>query len=299
MNKTLRHPLLRLALVVATLCVFAACASPRGQDLATSPGSAEINGVVLDYGILGSGKPLLMLTGYAMTREMWDAKFIAELARQRQVILMDNRGMGASRLGDDDPFSIADMARDAALLLDALGFGRADVLGWSMGGMVAQELALSRPDKVCSLVLVASTPVTGPLEPTLERLNRMSPAELRGAMFPADWISNHPGIYQRITKRPRPPDMDVVGRQYQAMLAWTGTVDRLGSLRVPVLLLAGSEDWVCPPELSRRMFESLPEAGAAGGGLTVIDLGSHWMMHQFPEKLAGEINAFLSNSPCR
>jgi len=284
-----------LALAFALLLGLAGCAGRRAAAPEIVSGTVLVDGVALDYAVMGQGEPLLLLTGYAMTRDMWDLGFIDGLALRHKLILMDNRGMGRSGLEAGAEVSIARMARDAAGLLDSLGVSRTGVLGWSMGGMVAQELALARQDLVRSLVLLASVSDSAALIPVLDRMNAMSPAQIREAMFPADWISGHPEAYGRVRGRPFPPDMSVLARQYQAMLSWPGTSGRLSGLRVPVLLLAGREDWVCPPQQSLNMLELLPNGMAT---LEVVDHGSHWMMHQFPERLAASVNAFLARSQC-
>lgn len=256
------------------------------------------DGVTLDYAVSGSGRPLLLVTGYAMTKEMWDADFLRDLAASRRVILMDNRGMGPSPLAAAAEVSIPRMARDAVAVLDVLGIDRADVLGWSMGGMVAQELALQRPDRVCAVILLATTADVGSLAPVLERLNAMGSEEIRQSMFPADWVAGHPEASARLRPRPRPPDMHVVAAQHAAMLQWAGTAGRLREMSAPVLVVAGAEDWICPPGAGRDMYEDLSGREGATVAFTVVPQGSHWMMHQFPDALAAMVNGFLAGRDC-
>ncbi|MEF3696017.1 alpha/beta fold hydrolase [Desulfolutivibrio sp.] len=255
---------------------------------------AASDGATLDVRVTGQGPPLLLLTGYAMTSGMWDQEFIRGLAAGRSVILMDNRGMGPSALAAGAEISISRMADDAATVLEALGLGRADVLGWSMGGMIALELALARPEAVCSLALLSSAADMEPLLPALDRMGTMGGEEMRAAMFPADWLAAHPGVWDRVVPRPRPPDMAVVRGQEAAMRRWPGVMGRLHGLGAPALLLAGGADWVCPPEASQAMYERLSARGDAAVALTVVGQGGHWMMHQFPDMLAGMVNGFLA-----
>ena len=93
---------------------------------------------------LGSGPPLLLINGYAATKDDWDPGFLAALARSATVVCPDNRGVGES---DPEPgeLSVGSMAADMAALLDDLGWETADVAGWSMGGFVAQQLAADVP----------------------------------------------------------------------------------------------------------------------------------------------------------
>ncbi len=255
---------------------------------------AAADGATLDVCVMGDGPPLLVLTGYAMTSEMWDAAFIRELAALRKVILMDNRGLGPSPLGEGRGISLRRMALDAEAVLDFMAIDRADVLGWSMGGMIAQELALMRPDRVRSLVLVASAADIGPLLPALDRMKAMGSEEIRQAMFPAEWIARHVEAHKRIGLRPRPPDVRVIQGQEAAMRQWEGTAERLADLRAPVLIVAGGRDWVCPPEAGRVMYERLEARTDAPVILQIVGQGGHWMMHQFPEMLAGMVHGFLA-----
>jgi len=281
---------LALALVAGFVC--------RGPGWAKTAEAlrtvAASDGTPLDVRVLGQGPPLLLLTGYAMTSEMWDQEFVRGLAAGHTVILMDNRGMGPSALAPGAEISIGRMADDAATVLEALGLGRADVLGWSMGGMIAQELALARPEAVCSLALLSSVADMEPLLPALDRMRTMDGEAIRAAMFPADWLAAHPGVWDRAVPRPRPPDMAAIQGQEAAMRRWPGTMGRLHELRGPALLLAGGADWVCPPEAQQAMYDRLDGRTAAPTVLATVGQGSHWMMHQFPEMLAGMVNGFLA-----
>ena len=97
--------------------------------VATTP----VNGAKIAYRRIGNGPPLLLLNGFAATSLDWDPSFIDRLASSNQLILLDNRGIGAST-DNGRPFGIGELADDAARVIDALGFDRASVLGWSMGG---------------------------------------------------------------------------------------------------------------------------------------------------------------------
>jgi len=279
--------------------LLAACAGSGAGPAATAQlrgATLHVDGATLEYSDIPATeahpglRPLLLITGYAATKEMWNADFVRALAAHRRVLLLDNRGMGPGPSGDGG-FGIRDMARDAAALLDGLGIRQADVLGWSMGGMTAQELTLARPDLVAALVLYATAPDTAELMPVLDRMAAMSGPELAAAMFPAKWSAANPGAVQRLPQRPRPPDMRVIALQYAAMRQWQGDVSRLSALRVPTLILVGDADWVCPPDQSQRMARAIPESR-----LVVLPGGGHWMMHQFAPQMARLVDGFLSGA---
>ena len=115
----------------------------------------RVDDIEMAYKIFGSGPPILLINGYSAPLDFWDPLLISKLASNHTVITFDNRGIGNTSLGNKQ-FSIPQFARDTTGLMDALEINRADILGWSMGGMVAQELAISNPDKVNKLIIYAS-----------------------------------------------------------------------------------------------------------------------------------------------
>src|SRR6266705_2877514 len=123
------------------------------EAIATIP----VDGAQIAYRRLGNGRPLLVLNGLAATSADWDPSFIDRLASANDLVLPDNRGIGASN-DDGAPFDIAKLADDTARVIKALDFERASVLGWSMGGFIAQTLALNDPARVHKLILLSTDP---------------------------------------------------------------------------------------------------------------------------------------------
>jgi pimeloyl-ACP methyl ester carboxylesterase len=278
----------------AILALLSSCGGKQGPPRAQVRPAAASDGTVLDVRTIGKGEPILLLTGFAMTSEMWDREFVMELAASRRVVLLDNVGMGPSAPGAGVAVSIRRMADDAVAALDALEIEKCDVLGWSMGAMIAQEVALARPDKVRSLVLMSSAAEAASLMPGLEKINSMDGASIRGAMFQPDWLKDHPEALSRVAARPRPPDLAIIQAQRAAILTWEGTIGRLETLRHPVLILAGEDDWLCPPEASRAIHALLSIRPGNPSVLVEFGMGSHWMMHQYPITLARMVNGYLS-----
>ena len=196
-----------------------------------------------------------------------------------------------SGLPPDQGVDLTIMAQDAARLLEHLGIARADVLGWSMGGGVALELALARPERVGALALYAPPLSGAAVKPMLDRMFAMSPQELKAALFPAHWAAAHPEVWAGLP-RPAPLPEGMAARQYAALCAWPGVARRLPGLRVPALFLAGGADWVCPPEDVRAQALAAP-----GARLELVPQGGHWMMHQDPQQLARLVDGFLNAQP--
>src|SRR6266478_6982889 len=119
--------------------------------------TVAVDGAQLVCHRIGGGRPLLVLNGFGATNADWDPSFIDRLASFNELILLNNRGIGGST-DDGQPFDVAKLADDAAHVIETLGFERVSLLGWSMGGFIAQTLALQHPDRVNKLVLLSTDP---------------------------------------------------------------------------------------------------------------------------------------------
>ena len=117
----------------------------------------QVDGAQIAYRRIGHGRPLLVLNGFAATSADWDPSFIDGLASSNELILLDNRGIGRST-DNGQPFDIAKLADDAARVIEMLGIERVNVLGWSMGGFIAQTLALQQPGRINKLILLSADP---------------------------------------------------------------------------------------------------------------------------------------------
>ncbi|MBI3965073.1 MAG: alpha/beta fold hydrolase [Chloroflexi bacterium] len=224
----------------------------------------------LHYEEQGAGEPLLLIGGLGKDASIW-YRLAPLLARQFRVITYDQRGTGLS--GDDGRlFSIGDLADDAARLLDELGLERAHVYGLSMGGMVAQELALRQPRKVDSLVLGATTAGGWRLTPTglllgwqlaclpfLSRRGRLQ--ALRPLLYSQRFQREHPNRIEEdwATESPGP----VSGACFQRQLLAAGAHDARGRLRrigSRTLVLHGAEDQLVPLADAQALAAQIPGA---------------------------------------
>lgn len=290
-KRCLRHGLLWFFLILGLLAAGTAWSGPPVPDRTDGAvRTVAVGDVVLGYRLLGAGEPLLLITGYGCTMERWDPAFLAALAARRQVILFDNRGMGAST-ASDRPFSLNLFADDAAGLLAALGIARADVLGWSMGAMTALEMARSHPEAVGKVVAYGAAAEAGPVVAAIDRLTRLTPAEFTDQLFPPRWGKAHPGAAAGLPQPAVAPRPEMVRRQREAIMAWPGFGDRLAGLDKDVLLVVGQDDTITAPEQSLKLAGLIP-----GAWLVRLRDGGHWLMYQMPDDLARVVVDFLEVS---
>lgn len=242
----------------------------------------------------GQGPPLLLLNGYAATSADWDPTFLSGLGTGGTVICPDFPGMGDSPLGGDD-VTIESMAGDVLALLDDLGIDSAPVVGWSMGGFVAQQLARAYPERVESMALIASDPGgAGAERAAAEDWAAMTdrsgtPSEqasrIIGLLFPPEFAE----VVERdlgdvVTQAREALDPAALQAQERAMDAWhEGETPE--PPEVPTLAAAGELDRVIPPGNAYLMIEQ-------GGWLATFAGGGHAFMAQEPLRLAALILAF-------
>jgi len=258
----------------------------------------RINGVELEYDLQGGGNPLVLIHGAQGDRSMF-AAIAPKFAAQYRVLTFDQRGSGLSEKPDVE-YSIAMLADDTAALMDQVGFSSADIIGVSMGGMIAQEFALRHPQKVKHLVLGCTTPGGpqsialggGPLAQAYS--TKPMPAEERGrllaeACFTKGYIEKHPEIIPAMieARRRRPIDPTALGHRMKA--AYThDTYDRLPQIICPTLVITGKDDVLIAWENSRILTERIP-----GAKLVVLEPAGHIFWTEQAQKSQDEILAFL------
>ena len=189
----------------------------------------------------------MVLNGFAATSEDWDPSFIDRLASSNQLILLDNRGIGRST-DNGQPFDIAQLADDAARVIEILGIERTSLLGWSMGGFIAQTLALQHPGRINKLILLSTDPggadadrASAAVWSQLVDMSGMPHEQARrllSLVFPSDVAESIYCEFGDIVAAARAQlSPDLVNRQAAAMDAWhrTGVGDRLADIRDPAV----------------------------------------------------------------
>lgn len=306
----------RIALLVAligvagSLFVAPAAASPDewGRWVRLTPQVVDAAGVRTAYAVVGESDsvPLLLLNGTGSPMSQWDPALLGDLSRARPVIVYDYPGLGGSaplpgRLTFDA------LAEHAAGLVTALGHREVDVLGWSMGGFVAQRLAVRSPGRVRSLVLAGTNPggpatVLGPrwvqdadsdadgTARTYVRTNYPVGARARGWAFVRR-------VNAAISEGRYPADRVPVS-VYDAMVAaedpWltsSANLSDLRGLRQPTLVITGARDVITPPANSERLAAAIP-----GARLRLLDAAGHSFLFQQPYRVARLVSGFLAEA---
>ncbi len=226
-----------------------------------------VNGIRLYYETHGQGEPLLLISGVGYGTWLW-FKQLPALSQHYKIILFDNRGAGQSEKPDEE-YSVALLAQDTYELLRALGVSQAHILGASLGGFIAQQLALDHPEMVQKLILCA-TSSGGPhmILPKGNVLQFMAFGAGKETFqyglelsFSQDYLRQHSHEIAELTRplRRNPQPRYAYLRQLMAPIDFCSEA-RLSEMRCPTLVIAGEDDQVVPVENSRRLAAKLPQA---------------------------------------
>jgi pimeloyl-ACP methyl ester carboxylesterase len=248
------------------------------------------------YREFGSGPPLVLITGYGGTMESWDPRFVDALAQHHRVVIFDNAGIGKTH-SLATPLTIDAMASQTSALIDALGLKMPNVLGWSMGGMIAQALAVEHPDQVGRLVLCATFPGTGTVKPTQAAINDLkstNSTKVLSALFPPDQTAAKAafGIATGNYPLSSPAPLVVVAAQTYAVDEWFAGRDQAGGkptkINVPTLVADGTVDRLDPVVNAHRLASLIPKAQ-----LMLVSDAGHAFLFQKVTTFVPAIEAFL------
>lgn len=263
---------------------------------------AEVGKTRIAWYERGQGPPLVMLIGTGSTMAEWDPALLRLLAADRRLILFDYPGVGLSGVWSGGSFgSLADAT---AGLMTEIGVPEADVLGWSMGGFVAQRLAVDHPERVSGLILAGTNPggsrtmLGTPAAQALDSDPEPSDREVLAELYPPDRQSEGRRFLRRLERGSRsgeiPDDFDVptatTVAQVEAEDPWLRSnrnFRQLASVRVPTLVAAGRRDRVTPPVNLRRIAARIPTSRL------VVFPGAHAFLFQSRRSFAQSIEEYL------
>ncbi len=283
----------------------------------TSEKIVQVGDIDIAYKMFGNGEPILLISGGSADKNAWDPSFISDLSSNHTVIVFDNRGVGNTTIGSQ-PYTIEQLANDTAGLLDALKIQNANVLGYSLGSYIAQQLTITNPEKVSRLILVASScggedSMSKPAEflqlqaEIVDKIsNNVSISQeeniaLTTASLGEGWIRLHPeslenvpegqGFFATISPEAQEGQANI-GHSWEAT-NWNGVCDELARIAKPTLVITGTDDNQYQPHQN-----SLVIAGKIPGAwLVQIENAGHAIMDQYPDEIGKILQTFLSTTP--
>jgi pimeloyl-ACP methyl ester carboxylesterase len=277
----------------------------------------HVGDIDVAYKMFGKGDPILLIPGASDGMSAWDPSLLKTLSSNHTVIVFDPRGIGNTTIGSK-PYTPSTLANDTTGLMDALKIPKAAVMGYSLGSTIAQQVTIMYPDKVNSLILVASfcggkegvpaPPEFRKLQSQLvnESLNHIpvSHAQIQAltvASLGPGWIRLHPEsakVPENITtlqqlKPGLPPevanDQTIVAKHWEAT-NWSGACGELAKLDKPTLVIVGTDDNLYVPHVnSLKIAEKIP-----GAWLVQIKNAGHAIVDQYPAEVGKIMNTFLS-----
>jgi pimeloyl-ACP methyl ester carboxylesterase len=288
--------------MLAVCCAAAAlagCGSGSGPDVLTAPiRVVRTSDGTVAYRELGSGPPLLLITSAGVTMDGWPPSFVDTLAAHHTVVVLDNAGVGrTAAVSAPALLSITAMACQTSALISALRLRRPAVLGWSMGGMIAQALAVSHPAQVSRLILAATAAGTGKARPIPQPTAAVfrNLAKAVAGLFPKNQAAAARAYLNTILQY---PDLYTVSTatyrsQYLAVQRWVAGQDQagplVGDLRVPTLVADGTRDQFIGMANDRLLASSVP-----GAKLLLFDDAGHAFLFQDAARFIRAVETFTA-----
>jgi pimeloyl-ACP methyl ester carboxylesterase len=276
----------------------------RATPKAASVHTVQVGNISIAYREIGHGRPLVLIQGSGAAMDVWDPLMIATLAQHHRVIEFDNRGVGFSIDDPSQPMTIDRLADDTAGVIRALHLGRPDVLGWSLGGFIAEDLAVRDPQLVRRLVLVSSDPGgTHAVQAAADvlaldarvTLGQATLDEILNLLFPPEGLNAGLAWLDRYFSQPgccEPVAYETGLRQLEAEDGWYtrdgGVWENLPDLRSETLVLAGLKDIDVPVQNARLLAGRIP-----GATLRLFAHTGHGLPLQRPIAVATAVDRFL------
>lgn len=249
-----------ITLVIGIPAIQASDISPVGEKIASDSQGRAIyqvsgNGIKIGYKLIGSGEPLILLTGLGDTMEHWTPELIEAASRKYQLIIMDNRGMGYTT-DNGVKFTYRLFARDVIALLDALGVQKTNVLGFSQSSVTTQNLLLYYPERVNKAIVHATS-------------------------------TNGSAVAAVLKGKPL-PDNPTIKKQIKAAMEWKTPLDKMPLIKNQVMFLVGTADTVVGAESSKTLAKLIP-----GAWLVQFKNGTHHLQFEAPSEFARIVVTFL------
>ena len=255
---------------------------------------------------VGDETPLVLFQHFRGNLDNWDPALVDELASTRRVVTFDNAGVGASSGTTAD--TVEQMARDAIAFIAAMDLGQTDLLGFSIGSFVAQQIALDRPGVVRRLVLASSAPqgadgMHGWADEVIGAVGtpQTSPEQYLGVFFAKSQTSLQAGqkvlkrMYARTEDRDAPTNWATREAQYDAVCTWGipdhALLQRLSCLQLPVFVANGDSDPMIRPHYSYLLAGLIPQAS-----VKIYPDSAHGFLFQHHAEFAADVGAFLSRA---
>jgi len=261
----------------------------------------KVSDIEIAYHIVGSGEPLILIGGFTMVKEAWGLQ-VADLAKHFRIITFDNRGVGETTV-PSEPFTIADMAADTVGLMNAVGMDSANIFGVSMGGLIAQVLALDYSDRVKKVALGCTTHggrhAVQPEKEVMETLAKAGDPNITvdeairlrlPIIFTERFMREEPERLEeffRLSKRYWPTPQGAAGQM--GALSVFNVKRRLGEISCPVLVITGIDDRMMPSDNSRLLAEGIP-----GAELHMVQDAGHSFFFEKPDEANRALIDFFS-----
>jgi pimeloyl-ACP methyl ester carboxylesterase len=264
----------------------------------------KVNDIQVYYELKGKGFPLVMICGMGWNLAMWDPRLVEGLSKHFKLVLFDNRGAGRTEISKRE-YTIRLFADDTAGLMNALGISKAHILGHSMGGAVAQELAINYPEKVEKLILCSTCSqhrgtqeerrmTEAMVQASKEELTKMCLSSPLASDYPRDFLTDFPMVVYGLTSEfvKENPDLardllqlfskfqispEALMNRYDAMLRFNSQT-RLKHIKAPTLVLHGRKDTTVAPKEGSILARAIPHAR-----LVYFEKSNHFLAEEMKE----------------